>query len=132
MYNAVPVEERQQFPLGESYAMAKERVLGYWKENIQPWFEQMQPQKQILIVGHNNVLKSIVQTLHGMTDKRSAAIEVPHARPMVIEWDRSEGKVVTSYFLDDKNDLVLDTMMEENENYDVNTYMNKYKGPSKE
>jgi len=71
-------------PVGESLQMSINRVVPYWEDTIAP--AVMDGQKAI-VVGHENVLRGLVQIFSGMSNDEILAYNIPTATPFVYEFD---------------------------------------------
>ena len=60
--------------------------------------------KKVLIVGHENVLRGIVQTLSGMSNEEILRYNIPTAVPFVYEFDRHLNPIKFYYILGDDLD----------------------------
>mmetsp|Transcript_16512 Transcript_16512/g.28048 ORF Transcript_16512/g.28048 Transcript_16512/m.28048 type:complete len:103 (-) Transcript_16512:30-338(-) len=90
-------------PLGESLKMVRERVEPYWNTQIAPTFETYSPEKQILFVAHEHVLRGMVQYLSGMSNEQVLDLRIPNAAPFVFEFDRAQDfKVIRNYYAEDE------------------------------
>jgi 2,3-bisphosphoglycerate-dependent phosphoglycerate mutase len=73
-----------QIPLSESLKEVTKRTAAFWDDTIIP---QLQQGKKILIVGHENNLRSIVKRLDDISDKDILHVELPRAIPLVYQLD---------------------------------------------
>lgn len=69
-------------PNGESLQMTQERVLPYFKSNIQPLLEQG---KNVLVVAHGNSLRALVATIEHLNKEQILALNIPTGTPFYYE-----------------------------------------------
>ena len=74
----------KELPLAESLKDVTKRTSKFWDECIIP---QLHQRKHILIVGHENNLRSLIKRLDSITDEDILHIELPRAVPLVYELD---------------------------------------------
>mmetsp|Transcript_4865 Transcript_4865/g.7086 ORF Transcript_4865/g.7086 Transcript_4865/m.7086 type:complete len:367 (-) Transcript_4865:82-1182(-) len=86
-----------QIPPGESLKMTVERAGKYWDEAIAP---SLKEGKTVLVVGHENNLRSMIKRLEGICDERIINLSLPRAVPLAYRLDenlkplgRSDGKM---------------------------------------
>jgi 2,3-bisphosphoglycerate-dependent phosphoglycerate mutase len=72
-------------PNGESMGEAIARVLPAWKRAILP---ELRKGKNVLVVAHGNTIRSIVQSIDGLSDEQTCALEVPRCIPLVYRFER--------------------------------------------
>jgi len=77
-------------PGGESLKDTCERVLPYFKKEIEPRLLQGQT---ILVSAHGNSLRALVKYLEGLSDEEIVAVEIPTGCPIVYQLD-DHGKVI--------------------------------------
>mmetsp|Transcript_8141 Transcript_8141/g.7284 ORF Transcript_8141/g.7284 Transcript_8141/m.7284 type:complete len:335 (+) Transcript_8141:112-1116(+) len=82
-YHALGVD-LNKIPLSESLKDVTKRTSEFWDEVIIP---KLKEQKRILIVGHENNLRSIIKRLDNISDEDILHIELPRAIPLVYELD---------------------------------------------
>ena len=78
-YHALAAHE---LPLTENLPDTLARVLPYWSATIGPAIRAGQ---RVLICGHGNSLRALVQHLDHLTDNEMTALEIPLAVPLVYE-----------------------------------------------
>lgn len=61
-----------------------ERVIPYWKKNIEPELKQ---NKKVIIVAHGNSLRGLIKYLDNISDSDIVNLEIPTACPIVYELD---------------------------------------------
>ena len=83
-YRQLGIRE-EDIPLSESLKDVTKRTSIFWDAVIKP---QLQQGKRILIVGHENNLRSIIKRLDGISDEDILHIELPRAVPLVFHLDR--------------------------------------------
>jgi 2,3-bisphosphoglycerate-dependent phosphoglycerate mutase len=69
-------------PNGESLQMTQERVLPYFKSNIQPLLEQG---KNVLVVAHGNSLRALVATIEHLNKEQILVLNIPTGTPFYYE-----------------------------------------------
>jgi broad specificity phosphatase PhoE len=98
-------------PLSESLKDVTKRTSQFWDEVIVP---QIKAKKRILIVGHENNLRSIIKRLDGIADDDIINVELPRAVPLLYKIDPETLKPVaqsdsadylTGRYLGDKEQL---------------------------
>ena len=77
--------KEEDIPLSESLKDVTKRTSKYWDETIRP---QLLAGKRLLIVGHENNLRSILKRLDNISDDDILQIELPRAVPLVYHLDR--------------------------------------------
>jgi 2,3-bisphosphoglycerate-dependent phosphoglycerate mutase len=80
-YRALGVDA-DSLPLSESLKDVTKRTSLFWDEQILP---QLKQRKRILIVGHENNLRSIIKRLDNISDDDILHIELPRAIPILFE-----------------------------------------------
>jgi 2,3-bisphosphoglycerate-dependent phosphoglycerate mutase len=73
-----------ELPRGESLKDTLARLLPFWQDTIVP---ELQQQKRILIVAHNNSLRSLLKHLDNIADKDIPRMTIRTAAPIVYELD---------------------------------------------
>ena len=100
-------------PVGESLKMVKERVKGYWEDEILPTLKDMGG-KQVLFSTHKHVLRGMVQYLAELSNDDIPKLIIPNASPFVFEFDLSQDcKVVKNYYVEDIDQSVFDNAKED-------------------
>jgi 2,3-bisphosphoglycerate-dependent phosphoglycerate mutase len=74
----------QNFPLSESLKDVTRRTSKFWDEVIVP---QLKQKKRLMIVGHENNLRSIIKRLDNISDESIIHVELPRAIPLLYELD---------------------------------------------
>lgn len=87
-------------PAAESLADARARLLPYWHEHIAPAVARGE---RVLVVAHNQTLRALIMYLEDLTEDALARLEIPTARPIVVEMD-ARGKAKGRAWLDDTRD----------------------------
>jgi len=67
-------------PKGESLHMTLQRVMPLWKDHLAP---KLKDKKTVLVCGHGNSLRALVQFLEAIPIDRVDQIDIPNATPMV-------------------------------------------------
>lgn len=78
--------DRTQLPLAESMQQTLERVRPLWQETILPEIRQG---KRLLIVSHQNLLKTLVMQLEGLTGAQIMRLSITTGHPLCYELDHS-------------------------------------------
>ncbi len=73
-----------ELPRSESLKDTLARLLPFWHDIIVP---ELQQQKRILIVAHNNSLRSLLKHVDNISDKDIPRITIRTAAPIVYELD---------------------------------------------
>ena len=85
--------------------MTMQRVIPYWQDTICP---AVMDGKKVIVVGHENVLRGIVQTLSNMSEEDVLNYNIPTATPFVYEFDRHLNPIKYYYLLgDDLNEEII-------------------------
>ncbi|MDU5334811.1 2,3-diphosphoglycerate-dependent phosphoglycerate mutase [Enterococcus sp.] len=67
-------------PTGESLHMTSQRVIPLWQDQIAP---KLLNGKTVLVCGHGNSLRALVQFLEGIPTDQVDQIDIPNATPMI-------------------------------------------------
>lgn len=67
-------------PTGESLHMTSQRVIPLWQDQIAP---NLLDGKTVLVCGHGNSLRALVQFLEGIPTDQVDQIDIPNATPMI-------------------------------------------------
>lgn len=84
-------------PATESLADTRARLLPYWHEAIAP---AIACGERVLVVAHNHTLRALIMYLEDMVEATVAGLEIPTARPLVIDVD-PQGKAERRRWLAD-------------------------------
>ncbi|MET4807364.1 2,3-diphosphoglycerate-dependent phosphoglycerate mutase [Limibacillus sp. MBR-115] len=76
-YKNIPIEK---LPVGESLSMTLDRVLPYWRAQIEP---HLAAGETILVAAHGNSIRAIVKHLDGMSEEEITGLNIPTAVPLV-------------------------------------------------
>ena len=76
-YKNIPIEN---LPVGESLSMTLDRVLPYWRAQIEP---HLVAGETILVAAHGNSIRAIVKHLDGMSEEEITGLNIPTAVPLV-------------------------------------------------
>ena len=88
--------DKGELPLSESMRDATSRFLPYWQEVLVP---AIQSGRQILIVGHGNILRSLIKHLHDISSEEIVTMHVlANGIPLVYELS-ADLKVLKHYQL---------------------------------
>jgi len=74
----------EEIPVTESLKTVIERVMPYWKEEIEP---QLKAGKTVFVAAHGNSIRAIVKDIEGITDDVIPGLEIPTATPLVYDLD---------------------------------------------
>lgn len=69
-----------RLPNGESLAGTRERVMDFWRSQIQP---RLQAGSRLLIASHGNTLRALLMALDGMSVEQVEGFEIPTGVPIV-------------------------------------------------
>ncbi|MEO0881120.1 MAG: 2,3-diphosphoglycerate-dependent phosphoglycerate mutase [Pseudomonadota bacterium] len=69
-------------PMTESLKLTLDRVLPYWKAEIEP---ELRAGKNLLIAAHGNSLRALVKHLFLVPDDTITGVEIPTGNPLLIE-----------------------------------------------
>ena len=72
-------------PNGESRGESLARVLPAWKREILP---ELRRGKNVLVVAHGNTVRSIVQSIDGLSEEQVMDLEIPQCIPLVYRFER--------------------------------------------
>jgi len=98
-------------PLSESLKDVTERTSKFWEEEIVPKLKQG---KRLLIVGHENNLRSIIKRLDGISNEDILHLELPRAIPLIYHLDpvtlkpikqKGAAKYLSARYLSDKDQV---------------------------
>ncbi|MDT2736727.1 2,3-diphosphoglycerate-dependent phosphoglycerate mutase [Enterococcus pseudoavium] len=81
-------------PKGESLQMTSKRVIPLWQDQIAP---NLLAGKTVLVCGHGNSLRALVQFLENIPTDQVDQIDIPNATPVIYSFDQQltiEEKVV--------------------------------------
>lgn len=82
-------------PGGESLKQTLDRVLAYYKQNIEPLLQQ---QQNIIIVAHGNSLRALMMYLENISAHAITQIDIPTGVPQLYEFD-NEMKLVKAEYI---------------------------------
>ncbi|RZF36391.1 hypothetical protein LSTR_LSTR002987 [Laodelphax striatellus] len=89
-------------PRVESLKTTMERVIPYWRESIVP---SILSDKNVLIVSHGTVLRSLIKHIEGISDSQIMNINVPTAIPFIYEFDSELNPQKSKTFLGDQDKI---------------------------
>ncbi|MEM8633602.1 MAG: 2,3-diphosphoglycerate-dependent phosphoglycerate mutase [Pseudomonadota bacterium] len=81
-------------PMTESLKLTLDRVLPYWKAEIEP---QLTSGKNLLIAAHGNSLRALVKHLFLVPDDTITGVEIPTGNPLLIELDEHMAPTAARY-----------------------------------
>lgn len=84
-------------PVTESLALTIDRVIPYWKLEIEP---NIANGKRVIIAAHGNSLRALVKYLDQIGDDEIIELNIPTGVPLVYEFDDNM-KVIKHYYLGD-------------------------------
>jgi 2,3-bisphosphoglycerate-dependent phosphoglycerate mutase len=76
---------RDLLPAAECLQDTVERVLPFWRENIEP---ALREGRRPLIVAHGNSLRGLIKYLDRISDEEIVNLEIPTGRPLVYQLDQ--------------------------------------------
>ena len=82
-------------PTGESLHITSQRVLPLWQDQIAP---NLLDEKTVLVCGHGNSLRALVQFLENVPTNQVDQIEIPNATPMIYTFN-SQLKIIQKEIL---------------------------------
>lgn len=104
-----------KLPLSESLKDVTVRTTEFWDEIIVP---QLKLKKRILIVGHENNLRSIIKRLDDISETDILELELPRAIPLIYELDINTLKPIKGKKKDNKH-IYLDEVIDIDDDDDV-------------
>ena len=90
IYKNVP---RDKIPDTESLKNTYERVIPFYKRNIEPKLD-----KNIIVSAHGNSIRSLCKYLFDLDNKKISSLEIPTGNPLLIEIEK--GKIKNASYLD--------------------------------
>ncbi len=88
--------QKENIPDTESLKDTYERVVKYFKENIE---NKIKKNKNILISAHGNSIRSLCKFLFELNEKQITKLEIPTGNPMIIEFDKNQ-KILKCFYLE--------------------------------
>ena len=88
--------KKEDIPDTESLKDTYERVVKYYKENIE---DKIRKNDNILISAHGNSIRSLCKFLLKLDEKQITKLEIPTGNPMMIVFDKN-GKISDCLYLD--------------------------------
>eukprot|EP00607_Mallomonas_marina_P005087 CAMPEP_0182427894 /NCGR_PEP_ID=MMETSP1167-20130531/20638_1 /TAXON_ID=2988 /ORGANISM="Mallomonas Sp, Strain CCMP3275" /LENGTH=280 /DNA_ID=CAMNT_0024610467 /DNA_START=230 /DNA_END=1072 /DNA_ORIENTATION=+ len=122
-------------PLAESLKEVTIRTSEFWDEKIVP---QLKAGKKILIVGHENNLRSMIKRLDKISNEDILHLELPRAIPLLYHLDRvtlepiklrDHAKMLSGKYLTDAESLEQIAVRDQKQVYDLNVKDNLEMGP---
>ena len=97
--------QKENIPDTESLKDTYERVVKYYKENIE---NKIKKNKNILISAHGNSIRSLCKFLFELNEKQITKLEIPTGNPMMIEFDKNQ-KILKCFYLEKERaqDLII-------------------------
>ena len=97
--------QKENIPDTESLKDTYERVVKYFKENIE---NKIKKNKNILISAHGNSIRSLCKFLFKLNEKQITKLEIPTGNPMMIEFDKNQ-KILKCLYLEKERaqDLII-------------------------
>ncbi|GJL69613.1 MAG: 2,3-bisphosphoglycerate-dependent phosphoglycerate mutase [Nitrospirales bacterium] len=86
--------DSQDLPLAESIKCTQHRLIPYWQEEIAP---ALQEGKRVLLVAHNNSIRSLLQFLLHLDEAGIKKVTVKTGEPLVCKFDARGNLVSYSY-----------------------------------
>ncbi len=90
IYKSVP---RDKIPDTESLKNTYERVIPYYKKNIEPKLD-----RNIIVSAHGNSIRSLCKYLFDLDNIKISSLEIPTGNPLLIETEK--GKIKNASYLD--------------------------------
>ena len=134
-YEILGIKE-SEIPLSESLKDVTVRTSQFWDEVIVP---QLHQQKRLLIVGHENNLRSIIKRLDGISNEDIINVELPRAIPLVYHLDpvtlkplpiEGSAEGLNGRYLCTPTELQSIAERDYKQVYDVNSPLGKGRGPA--
>lgn len=75
-----------EIPKTESLKTVIDRVMPYWKKEIQP---KLKAGKTVFVCAHGNSIRAIIKFIEGIADADIPSLEIPTGTPLVYELDRN-------------------------------------------
>jgi 2,3-bisphosphoglycerate-dependent phosphoglycerate mutase len=97
-YHNVPAGE---LPATECLRDTVARVLPFWGDSIAPAISRG---RSVLVVAHGNSLRALLKHLDNISDEDIVELNIPTARPLVVEFDASM-KALRHYYLGDPEEI---------------------------
>jgi 2,3-bisphosphoglycerate-dependent phosphoglycerate mutase len=94
--------DAQILPNAESLADTRERVMQFWRAEIEP---QLQQGKRLFIASHGNTLRALIMALQDMSIEQVENFEIPTGVPILYAFS-AQGKPIGWHYLDDDNQRV--------------------------
>jgi len=88
--------DRKELPFGESLKQTAQRMQPYWQQVIKPEVERG---KNVLIVSHKNVLRTLMGQLDYLTEWQVMKLKLATGRPLVYELDQAL-QPIRHYYVD--------------------------------
>lgn len=82
-------------PLTENLIDTIERVVEYWKSDIEP---EIKNDKKVIIVAHGNSLRGLIKYLDNLSNEEVVSLEIETGNPIVYELD-DDLKPIKHYYL---------------------------------
>ncbi|MEM7662278.1 MAG: 2,3-diphosphoglycerate-dependent phosphoglycerate mutase [Pseudomonadota bacterium] len=86
-------------PMTESLKLTLDRVLPYWKAEIEP---ELQAGKNLLIAAHGNSLRALVKHLFLVPDETITGVEIPTGNPLLITLSEHMAPTAAKYLDDNR------------------------------
>lgn len=86
-------------PMTESLKLTLDRVLPYWKAEIEP---ELQAGKNLLIAAHGNSLRALVKHLFLVPDETITGVEIPTGNPLLITLSEHLAATAAKYLDDNR------------------------------
>ena len=89
-------------PYSENLAETRERVSGFWREQVQPKLGN----RNILLSAHGNTLRALLMELAQMSVEHIESFEIPTSEPIAIDFD-DQGRFSKCHYLRGDQKLML-------------------------
>merc|ERR1712203_339314 len=84
--------KEKEIPKTESLKTVIDRVMPYWKKEIQP---KLKAGKTVFVAAHGNSIRAIVKFIENIPDDVIPGLEIPTGTPLVYELDKDLNPIAT-------------------------------------
>lgn len=95
-------------PVAESLADVRDRLVPYWTSILRP---DLRTSRSVLVVAHSNSLRALVMHLDDLSPDQVRLLEIPHARPLVFDFDHRLRRTGPSWYVDERPGPVVSTRL---------------------
>lgn len=82
----VDLKQQQLIPTTESHEDAQKRFIEFWETILVP---ELQQNKRILVVGHQNIFKGVVKYFDELDDEEAIQLKILNGKPFQYEFDEN-------------------------------------------